>query len=540
MLAVFHALGARAAAQDLRQSAGGGEVSVAVEALAQLEHHTAGLGRWGGGPPWTWLEWLPWVGDALDATTTLAASVDTVVTPLAPILADIADRGSGELADTAALLAERSPALVEIGRDALRVAPDVAGIRVEDLAWPWRDPIAQTRQEYLDVTTAATAVAAGSLLIPGLLGTEEPSSWVLVAAQPAEARGSGAGFFGALAIMEAAAGELALAEVRPNDEVFDVPADLAVLPPEFAELWGPSAAYIWGHNQTRNYPSAAALLRQTSAATGTDPEYIVAIDPRVVAAILELTGPVTAAGVTIDAASAEDYLTRGIYRQFPEGGAKDTAASELMAAAFAALQTTAVAPADLAQALAGPVAEQRLVAWAADPAEQEVVAWTPIAGALPEDDWTLTAAINNVAGNKLDAYLDTDVVLSLSGSCPGTTEGEIAMTLTYTGIPPDLPDYVVRGVRGPDVYAGTRLLVHVYGPPSADLTAMTIDGRPALPQRGTELGRPVWGTPLDLQPGVRRTVEVAFAAPAGDAPPGFVPQPMVRDTEVVVSDDRDC
>ena len=119
-----------------------------------------------------------------------------------------------------------------------------------------------------------------------------------MASQPAEARGSGAGFFGAVADMRGSDGTAQLIEVYPNDDFFGEAADLGQLPPEFAQLWGESAAYVWAHNLTRHFPYAAQLRRSSSAAV-TDPGgYIVAADPSVVAALLTITGPVTASGVS--------------------------------------------------------------------------------------------------------------------------------------------------------------------------------------------------------------------------------------------------
>jgi hypothetical protein len=328
--------------------------------------------------------------------------------------------------------------------------------------------------------------------------------------------------------------------VHPNDEFYDVAADLGQLPPQFAELWGESAAYVWAHNLTRHFPYAAQLLRSTSAAVTEPGRYVVAADPTVVAALLTITGPVTAAGVTIDAESAEEYLTRTIYRDFPTGAAKDAVASQLLAAAFDAFQAADYTPVELATALAAPIAEQRLLAWAAEPQEQEVLAWTPLAGGVPVPDWSLTAAINNAAGNKLDAYLATDVAMEVEGDCDSLSGGSLTVGLDLGRIPAGLPDYVAEGVRGPQAYGGTRLLVHMYGPPGADLTTMTIDGRSVVPQRGEELGRPVWGVSVDLVPQQRRTVAAAFSGRWQRQAVDFIAQPMVRPTTVRVAADTGC
>lgn len=533
-------LAARTAAAEVEARLRAGDGEAAAAALRDLQQHTAGVGRWLGGAPWTWLEWVPWAGDGVTAMVEVAAAVDAVATPLAGGLAEVVQVSGAGSEQVAAAMGDQTEALIAAGREAVQRSPGVAALETSSLPPLVGDAIAAAQEQFADLAQLATGTAAGSVLIPGLLGSDEPTPWLLVASQPAEARGSGGGFFGAVAAMRGSDGAARLVAVHPNNEFFDEAADLSQLPPEFARLWGEPAAYVWGHNLTRHFPYAAALLHQTSSSVAPPARYIVAIDPSVVAALLKLTGPVTAAGVTIDARSAESYLTRGVYRDFPRGAEKDRAVSQLLAAAFEQLQSTTIDPVDLARVLAEPVRQQRLVAWAADPAEQEVLAWTPLAGGLPSGDMQVTAAINNAAGNKLDAYVDSDIAMTLTGECNGPSAGSVAVTLRLAEIPAGLPDYAVAGVRGPDTYGGTRLLVHVYAPPGARLLSFSVDGAAGLPIEGVEMGRPVWGTALDLLPGQARTVTAQFAGNWPDTMAEIVPQAMVRPTSVGVNDLRSC
>lgn len=540
-MGAYHAAAARTAAADLQRQVEDDDLAGASDSLDRLQRHSAGVGFWLGGAPWTWLAHLPVVGPTLTASTTLAGATDAVVTPLAGSLIDVLDRGDGDVASLVDGLHAASPTLIEAGRSAVEAEPAVSGLQTDKVLWPFAGPIGSAQQQFHTVAEAATGMAGASVLLPGVFGVSGPTPWALVTSQPAEARGSGAGFFGAFGLMEGDRGQVRLVRSTPNNAVFDTPADLSVMPEEFRQLWGDSAAYIWGHNLTRHFPYAATLLHQTVAAVGQAPAYIVAVDPRVVAALLKLTGPVSAQGVTIDADTAEEYLTSGIYRQFPTGDQKDLVASALMAAVLEAWQSTDVSVPRLAAVLGEPIAQQRLVAWAADPSQEEVLSWTAIGGALPEPALELTASINNAAGNKLDVYLDSSVAVSLTGDCADTEQGRVELHLDLGAVPPGLPDYVVKGVNSPEGYGATRLLVHVYGPPGATLTAFTVDGQESLVQRGEELGRPVWGTTIELMPRQGKTVVATFEGrwPA-DEDLRFDPQPMVRDTTVEVRDGRTC
>lgn len=534
-----HAFGVLTAAEDAEAAVGEGDLSAAADSLADLQQHSAGVARWLGGQPWRSLTWLPVVGDAVAAGGEMARGLDAVVDPLAAATGEVLAVAEGSPQEAIAVLNDQRELFVAAGRAAQEYRSTIAGIDAEALG-PLADPVREAQSQFALLSDLATGAAAGAVLLPGLLGLDEPTDWLLVASQPAEARGSGAGFFGAVAVMQGSGGAAGLTAVHPNDDFYDVPADLTRLPTEFSDLWGESAAYVWGHNLTRHFPYAAELLRESSSAVTAPTQYVVAADPSVVAALLSLTGPVTAAGVTIDANSAERYLTQDIYADFPVGGAKDQAASQLLAAAFNAFLTADFSPTDVAYALAGPIAQQRLVAWAAEPEEQEVLSWSPVAGAVPTQPWQLTAAINNAAGNKLDAYLATEVVLAPIGDCTAITGGEIALEVELGDVPPGLPNYVVEGVRGPEEYGGTRLLLHVYGPPGAELASATVDGEPVVAALGEELGRPVWAATVDLVPNQRRSFEVSFTGSWQPQPFGFRAQPMVQDTAVRLVDTQLC
>jgi hypothetical protein len=536
----YHATRAQDAANAVRSGVEAEETAATIAALEDLQEHSAGVGRWLGGAPWTWLTGLPVLGEAIGVASELAESLDAVVTPLAEGAVEVLDASAEDPAQVARALHEQSARFVTAGREAVQRSADIAAVDVAALPSPVREEIAEAQQQFDELTAVATAAAAGSVVLPGLLGIQDRTPWLLVASQPAEARGSGAGFFGAVAAMEGNDGAARLTAVHPNDEFFDVAADLGQLPAEFADLWGESAAYVWAHNLTRHFPYSAALLRSSAASVTEPAQYVVAVDPSVVAALLSITGPVTAAGVTIDSGSAVRYLTQDIYRDFPVGAQKDEVVSQLLAAAFDAFQAADATAVEIAAALAAPIAEQRLVAWASDPQEQEVLEWTPLAGGVPEPDWTLTAAINNAGGNKLDAYLATAVVMTVQGDCRTVTGAELTVTLSLEALPPGLPGYVTAGVRGPGGYGGTRLLVHLYGPPGAELGTLTVDGRAAVPQRGTELGRPVWGATVDLIPGQDRTVSAVFDGQWPRQPADFVAQPMVRPTTVRIEDPGSC
>ena len=536
----YHALSLRSAAAAAQEQLDEGDQGAAAESVADIGRHSAGLGRWLGGAPWGWFTDAPVVGPTISAAVTLSGGSAAVLTPVAPAGASLLQADAADMTAVAAQLAEQSPALAEGAAAALRWEPEVAAIDPDQVLGPLRGAVATAQEQFIGAVPAITGAAAGSVLLPGLLGVGEPTEWVLLASQPAEARGSGAGFWGAFGIMRAADGSLELSG-RSNDEIFDVPVALDSLPPSFAALWGESASFIWGHNLTRNYPYAAQLMRESVAGLGVSADYVVALDPRVVAALLELTGPISAAGVTLEASSAEQFLTSDIYTRFPDSGAKDAVVLGLMSELFVTLQETSLPPAELFEVLAEPLSQQRLVVWAADPAQQELVAASVIGGQVPTAGSVATVALNNAAAGKMDAYVDSAITYEVIGDCAADElPGRIAVELAID-VPVGLPDYVTARFDGDGPYGSSSLFVHVYGPPGAVLESYRVDGQEIAPVTGVERNHPVWGAKVELRPGATAVVEVDFrqASYSGDQLELLV-QPMIRDTEATVIDGRDC
>lgn len=536
-LGLWHLSASRAAVTDLMAQLDDGDAGAAADTLRSLQRHSTGVDRWLGGAPWSWGTGLPVVGDTLAATTTLAGAFGEIVPPLAPAAAAVLEAPADDMASVAAAVQQQSAGFIAAGEAAARIEPEVAALDSGAVLGPLAGPIANGQRQLANALPAVTGMAAASVLLPGLIGVTEPTEWVLVASQPAEARGSGAGFFGAYGVMAGDGAGLRLVDARPNNDVYYTPADLTVLPAEFERLWGQSAAFIWGHNLTRHFPYAAQLLAQSTASRGVSADYVVALDPRIVAGLLAVTGPVTAAGLTIDASNAEEFLTNGIYRQFPRAAEKDEAALQVMSAVLQALQTADLEVGRLVSALAEPLRQQRLVAWAADPEQERIIALSAVSGAVPDDPLTLTAAINNAGGNKLDAYLDSEIQAALEGPCRGPATGSVAVTLTMDDVPRRRMPSALDGVVAD---GGNRTMVHIYGPPGAELLSFTVDGQPAVLTTGAELGRPVWGAEIDLLPGQPRTVAAVFRSDLPEGSLRFLPQPMIRDTAVSLRDERLC
>lgn len=547
-LAARHFEDMRASMQSVQDDLGSEQYEQAAAGLVEVGEHAAAAERRVGGAPWTWLVGAPFVGPSIEAAVVLAQSADAVLDPLAPAAAALLRADPASISDAAQLLEEQRSGLTEASDAMSRAKPAILALESAQAVGPLREPIKQV-QDNVDAAADALQGAAGAAaVLPRLFGFGGSSEWVLVASQPAEARGSGGGYFGAFAVVRAKEGRLKMS-ARPNDDLEGVSVDLSGTPQGFTELWGKQVANPWAHNLTRHYPYAADLIRRSAESQGVSPEYVLALDPFAVASILNVTGPITSRGVTLDSDSAGDYLTSTIYQSFPDPAEKDKVLLAFMEALFDSLQESAPSPVALGRALLEPIQKGQLVLWSSDPELQRSIEAAEVGGVVPAGGSTITVAINNTAGGKMDAFLDSSLRYTLSDSCladlegvgrPGEVVGQVELNLRLN-VPDGMPPYVVQRLDGPGPYGSSSVSVHVYGPEGAVLTGFTIDGKPTATVMGVEREHPVWGASVELPPKSLVKVQATFAVD-GDGVDDLrvMAQPMVRPTEVETRDQRAC
>jgi hypothetical protein len=271
---------------------------------------------------------------------------------------------------------------------------------------------------------------------------------------------------------------------------------------------------------------------------------VIALDPGAVAALLEMTGPVTADGVTITSDNVEQYFTVDIYSQIPGAAERDRVSMSLVSAVFTELLAADWDPLVMIDAIREPASRGGVQVWSLDPEEQERLAKSAVGGVLPDSAGSVVAvAFNNAAANKMDAYLQTEVEYS-PGRCVTRPTQNSSLKVTVRNLAPlELPSggAYIR-TDDPAAPAGSNnTLVHIYAPVGANFLSATIDGRGAPLYLGQEFNRPVWWTYLPTQRDQVREIVVHFEEPTvlGVAPQVH-PQAMLRDEFVSVVPDPSC
>jgi hypothetical protein len=537
--AVQEARELQAAAGQFRSVVATGDTAGARQAFDRAQAAAADLAARLARAPLSWARSAPFVGPTATSAATLARSADELLAASGAIARPLAD---GAAQDTAAAVALLDPvALTELTTAADRARREVAALDPGKALSPVRADLAAARATLLAGADALGQAAAVGQTLPRMLGVPAPTRWLVVLSQPAEARGSGGGFYGASLVVDVDQGRFTLRRAAANGPETGVVQDLSALPAEYRRLWGSDAQYLWGFNLSRHHPYTASVIHRALEPSA---QYVVSLDPRAVAGLIAITGPVTAQGITLDAANAEAFFARDVYVRFPDPVAKDEVTLAFLSEVFDRLGTR-LSLAPLIESLAPVVAGGHLQVWSPDPAAAAALSASQLGGAVPSltSPW-VSAAFNNAAGNKIDSFVRTALAYQAVGDCAaGAVEGSLTARLSIDPLPPGLPPYISGRNDEPGApYGTTSMLVHLYGPSGArGIGSVTVDGVPVPAVQGTERGHPVWGVKVQLAPGVPVQVQARFEQPAF---PGqqlqVAPQPMVQATEVSVVDRRSC
>ncbi len=378
-------------------------------------------------------------------------------------------------------------------------------------------------KDALDSLGAATEdIVKNAASLQDLLGFNGKRRYLVMLQNPAEARGSG-GLFSAFLILEVKDAKPVILEANSRKVLDELRIPTAgIVDEEGAALWGEAQSKWASFNVSADFPHVARLAQAGMAARGTPVDGVIAIDPGAVGAMLAGTGAVEHNKVTIDATSAAAFFTKDIYALYPsftDVEAKDKLTLGLLYATMDSVLNRPLNLAALATSLPEAVTDGHVKIWSADIDESTWLDQLGASGSLESaDPETLAIAFNNGVGGKIDAYVKASATLA-PGLCvdpafalPGYRLKTLALKMTNEA-PLGLPAYVdFRLDDGPKTPGSTRSLIHVYGPVGASEMSATIDGAPIDLVTGTEAGRPVWASEMELARGETRDLAITFAA----------------------------
>lgn len=501
--------------------------AAAATAAAALSEDTAAARDLTSDAIWRTAESLPWIGPQLNAVSELARSID-----------DVAGDALGPLIDVASTIdiesfAPRDGAIdltpfVEM-RDAAAAAADgtrqaaasLAGVDRTTLVGVVRTPFDQASSLLDSVAVATESLANASVLLPRMLGADEPRDYLVIVQNNAEWRSLG-GNPGAMVLIHTENGTMTLTEQDTATGFAPSPDSVLPIDDELSAITGSSPG-MWFQNVTQatDFATAAQLANEFWAQKyGAPVDGVISIDPVTLSYLLGATGPVTLqTGDVLNESNAAQLLLNEVYLRYANNAQHDAFFAASAAAVFDAISSGAAQPALLLEALALAGEEHRLLIWSAHPDDQSVLDGTTLQGGLPVTNTSATrfgVYVNDGTGSKMDYYarLNTNVAW-----CTALPEGpqNAALRVTVKNAAPadaatSLPQYIVGGAEV-DVPRGTaRTVTYIYLPEGATISSTRATESQTI-NTATHAGRDVITWSVDLPPGASASFDVVVATP---------------------------
>ena len=463
---------------------------------------------------------LPVVGRQVRSARALAGAADDIAT----IGTQAVEEAQAALAQPRQTGPERVALLRRLGAAASRFEGRLAAV---DLG-PGRalvDPLAERRVELAErLDEVRDAMGRGATVAAGLADLlAGPSTYLVIGANNAEMR-AGSGMFLSIGLLTFADGTMALGGFQPAPELLLAPEVAPPIPDaDLAARWG----WMEPNREWRNLAASPRFAANAELAAdmwrareGQEVEGVLMVDPVALRGLLTSTGPVAAGDVTVSADNVLSLLLHDQYAGLDEVSEEAQAARREMLGVIAATTLAAVQSQEgdvgaLATAFGEMAAGRHLLAWSGDAGDQAVWEAAGVTGALTER--SLSLAVLNRGGNKLDPFLDVDATLDVTTSAGGDAGHAVELRVTMRNTVPEGENKYVAGGghRGledlaPGVY---RALVSVNLPAFA--TEVEVEGDPTLAAAGPDGPTTVvaWEVRVDREQ--TATAVVRFRLPDG-------------------------
>jgi len=402
-------------------------------------------------------------------------------------------------------------------------------------------------------TGEAQRAAAAARLAPAIFGGDGPRTYLLVVQNNAELRATG-GLIGEWGLMTALDGKVSVGQLQRtavwNNALSSLPNPTIDAPADYHRRYDrqmPQRA-LQSVNLSPDFPTVARVLTSLAPQVGLGRiDGVLAVDPLGLAALLQLTGPVTVAGwpEAINAANVVNVTLRDAYATFaatPERA--DFLGDVAQAAVNEATSGQLGAPARIARVLGQAAHQGHLLVALTRPEEQRLAEQLNIAGKLPplRSD-ALGVNTQNAAANKIDYYLDRRVEYRVGlapdpGGATARVTARLTITLTNTAPDAGLPRIVIGPYTSAFVAGVNRSWVSVYTP--LGVQRLTVDGTRTTFTADREAGRGVYSQFIDIPARSTRTVELTLEGRVRLQPGGWyqldlAAQPTLHPDPVQVS-----
>ncbi|WP_406636645.1 DUF4012 domain-containing protein [Pseudarthrobacter quantipunctorum] len=530
----------------------------ATAAVERLRVHTAVAKAAADDPVWTLASSVPGLGPNFSAVAEVARSADDVasigLTPLVKVFASLdwdSVLPSSNGSDLGPLQAA-SPSVSAAARTVRLSAERLNQIDESNLMPQVSEPLAQVRKQLAQVTGTLDSAAATAEILPGMLGTDTPRSYLLMIQNNAESRASG-GIPGALAILNFDQGKLTLGAQSSASSVGTMSPTLPLDAEQQQIYSGRLGKFMQDVNLTPDFPSAAKIAQEMwEKKTGQRVDGVLSIDPVVLGYILNATGPVAITDPTLNAVVTDvglpaemngsnvvQTLLSDVYTKIDEPAMQDAYFAGVAKEIFGALSNGKGDAKGLVSGLTRGADEGRVLIWSGHNKEQSVLLDYPLSGSI-SGQAVLPAQFgvyfNDGTGAKMDYYVERTVQLVKECARDGYEETTVRVTSTNTASPDAataLPEYVTGGGVYGVPPGSVQTNIAVYGPVQANVETVKLDGAKVEFAPYLHSNRPVGVFTVQLAPGEIKTVDFTFSKIVQHAEPNVFVTPTVQDVKDV-------
>src|SRR5579884_142482 len=457
------------------------------------------------------VEQVPLAAQRTEAQVALVASASEVSAAgaalcegLGPVAALLQRPAPGEPQLAEALLASLAASRPSLDQARARLAR-AEGLLAELPLAALEPEVRQAVQALTAKLPALRAAVEALLVLPDLLGTDGPRTYLLLAQNREELRPTG-GYIGTAGIVRVANGQLTYAEFGTS-VVYDLPPDRLVPPPApLARYLRSSYWHLRDANWWPDFPSSAEQMAYFYNQVRGEPlDGVIAFDQRTLELLLEVTGPIEVPeyGETLTAANLQERLDYYVHADPGRADEWERKAFVGMAAA-AVLRSLASAPPEqlpaYARAVGRALAGKHLLVYLGTPAGMQLAAELNWDGHLYQGPGDYVFAVSaNVSPNKVDRYIERAARYTV----------DLTQTPPQARLTLELANRFDPAATAPWPTTRYRDYLRVYVPWQSALQAAV--GFADAVETSTECGRTVFAGLVEVPPGERTTVVLEYA-----------------------------
>lgn len=530
--------------------------SEASEVLAKITEHTAAARDSAEDPGWKLASAVPLIGANFSVVREVAVAADEVAVGSAKPLLKVLNSVSWE---------ELAPVNGKLNVEPLRASSPtiLAAAKTLELSYARLHAIDQdtllpqvarpltTVVDKLDAyrTTVRTAADVSEIL-PSMMGADGPRNYLVLVQNSAEIRATG-GLPGALAVIRVDGGSVELVNQSSGSAMGKFSPPVEVDQSQVSIYSSRLGTYISDVNLTPDFPTTAhAAKAMWEARHAESIDGVVAIDPVVLAHILEASGPIQlpnsgAAGETgglptaLTSINVLPTLLSDVYKSLDTNEAQDAYFAIASQQIFSVLASGQAPGPALLKALTRSFEENRVHVWSDHNSDQQILADISLGGSASGPSVGGAAFgvyFNDGTGAKMDYYVRRTVQLVEMCTNNDYAEYKVRVSTSNTA-PADAATSLPVSVTGDGRYGtppgSVQTNVIVYGPAMSHVDTTVQDGQKVSFGSHLHGNRPVGTVTTRLAPGQSSEIEMTFIKVVQDTDPELSVTPTVQDVKDV-------